>query len=380
MKYLAFGAVLFSILVNCSCRQAGENKNVLAEVDSSKMCCESNIPSRFGNLKKATGDSINNASATRGSNHEGMVWIEGGTFMMGADNNQASPDEYPKHKVSVSGFWMDATEVTNVQFEKFVKATGYVTTAEKDVDWNELKEQVEPGTPKPPDSMLKAASLVFRPVSGKAEVDLRDYSQWWEWKRGANWQHPEGPNSTIKGKENYPVVQVSWDDAVAYCKWANKRLPTEAEWEYASRGGLVNNIYSWGNKPVDAGIPYCNYWQGKFPVKNDMTDQYYMSAPVKSFPPNGYGLYDIAGNVWEWCSDLYRNDYYNQINFPQGIADPTGPVKSYDPEEPFSPKRVTRGGSFLCNESYCTGYRCARRMKSSPDTGLEHLGFRCVSN
>jgi len=378
----AFIFSLASILV--SCNNIKENKNVVAtdadsamQNDSSKMCCEGNIPSRFGNLT-TNADSINNSSATKSNNHEGMVWIEGGTFMMGADNKQASPDEYPKHKVTVGGFWMDVTEVTNAQFAQFVNATNYITTAEKDLDWNEIKKQVEPGTPKPPDSMLKAASLVFKPA--QSEVNLKDPGQWWEWKQGANWKHPEGPGSNIKGKENHPVVHVGWDDAVAYSKWANKRLPTEAEWEYASRGGLKNNIYNWGNENVDAGKPRCNYWQGTFPNKNDMKDGFYKSAPVKSFRPNGYGLYNIAGNVWEWCADWYHNDYYKQVNFPQGIINPKGPGKSFDPEEPYSPKRVTRGGSFLCNESYCSGYRCARRMKSSPDTGLEHLGFRCVSD
>jgi sulfatase modifying factor 1 len=386
MRNLKIAAVFFLILINYSCKNSGESKNILTDekptskIDSSKMCCESKIPSRFGDLKKITSDSTQNNFIKNNSSHAGMVWIKGGTFMMGADNVQASPDEYPKHKVTVTGFWMDVTEVTNDQFEKFVHATGYVTTAEKDVDWNELKKQVRPGTPKPPDSMLMAASLVFHPATGKTEVDLTDFSQWWKWKRGANWRHPQGPESNIKGKGNFPVVQVSWDDAIAFCKWSDKRLPTEAEWEYASRGGLENNIYSWGNEPVEEGRPRCNFWQGNFPVTNELTDKFYGSAPVKSFLPNGYGLYDISGNVWEWCSDWYRNDYYQKVNSSNGILDPKGPDKSYDPAEPFSPKRVTRGGSFLCNENYCSGYRCARRMKSSPDTGLEHLGFRCVNN
>jgi formylglycine-generating enzyme required for sulfatase activity len=307
-----------------------------------------------------------------------MVWITGGSYMMGADNKQAAPDEYPKHKVMISGFWMDETEVTNAQFAEFVKATKYITTAEKDVDWEELKKQIEPGTPKPSADKLKASSLVFKP--SKTEVDLNDFSQWWEWKQGANWKHPEGPKSTIAGKENFPVVHVSWDDAMAYCKWAGKRLPTEAEWEYATRGGKINNIYSWGNELINHSKPSCNFWQGTFPYKNEMSDGFYKSAPVKSFLPNGYGLYDMAGNVWEWCADWYRNDYYKQTNSSNGVSNPKGPNKSFDPDEPFSPKRVTRGGSFLCNESYCSGYRCARRMKSSPDTGLEHLGFRCVKD
>lgn len=306
-----------------------------------------------------------------------MVLIKGGTFMMGGDNSQAGADEYPKHKVQVSGFWMDATEVTNAEFQKFVEATHYVTTAEKKPDWDEMKQTLPPGTPKPPDSMLVAASLVFHQTSGP--VDLRDYSQWWSWVKGADWKHPLGPNSNIKGKEDYPVVQVSWYDAMAYSKWAGKRLPTEAEWEFAARGGLQNEIYPWGNEPINEGRPKANYWGGKFPYYNDDKDGFVGLAPIKSFPANGYGLYDMAGNVWEWCSDWYDPNYYQ--SFGNSVAiNPVGPSKSNDPMDPYTPKRSLRGGSFLCNDSYCSGYRVARRMKSSPDTGLEHTGFRCVKD
>ncbi len=344
------------------------------------ICCETNIPRRFPvaiNINTpGKADSTDRADSAR--SHDGMVWIPGGSFMMGADNNQAAPDEYPKHKVTVDGFWMDATEVTNAQFEKFVKATGYVTTAEQKPDWNELKKQLPPGTPRPADSDLVPASLIF--VSSKYDVSLDDYSQWWQWKKGADWRHPHGPGSNITGKSNYPVVHISWYDAQAYCKWAGKRLPTEAEWEYAARGRLVNNIYPWGNEPVDEGIPKANTWQGKFPVSNTLRDKYYYTSPVKSFKPNGYGLYDMAGNVWEWCQDYYRFDYYRMVSAPGGIKNPKGPDNSYDPDEPYAAKRVIRGGSFLCNESYCSGYRVARRMKSTEDSGMEHLGFRCVAN
>ena len=349
--------------------------------DSSKMCCEGNIPSRFGTKNISAKDTLQNnvnSSGNKTKDHKGMVFIAGGNFMMGADNKQASQDEYPKHKVTVSGFWMDETEVTNAQFAAFVKATGYVTTAEKDVNWDEIKKQVPAGTPKPDPEALKAASLVFKPT--KHRVDLNDFSVWWSWKQGANWKHPQGPQSNIKDKENYPVVHICWDDAVAYCSWAGKRLPTEAEYEFAARGGLQNKLYPWGDEPLSAAKPQCNYWQGDFPVTNDLKDKYYSSAPVKSFNPNGYGLYDIAGNVWEWCSDLYHVDYYKMVVQPDGVINPKGPSKSYDPDEPTAIKRVTRGGSFLCNEAYCSGYRCARRMKSTADTGLEHLGFRCVQD
>jgi formylglycine-generating enzyme required for sulfatase activity len=331
--------------------------------DSLKSCC-SMIPSRF------------NAFGQKVDKHDGMVWIPAGNFMMGGDNEQARKDEYPKHGVKVNGFYMDATEVTNAQFSEFVKATGYITTAEKDINWDEIKSQVPPNTPKPPDSVLKAASLIFVPT--KSEVNLNDYSQWWAWTRGANWRHPNGPNSDIIGKDNFPVTHVSWDDAVAYSKWAGKRLPTEAEWEYAARGGLINNSYSWGKTFDEMGASKCNFWQGNFPYLNLNKDGFMGAAPVKSFAPNGYGLYDVAGNVWEWCADLYNNDYYTQLSKTKLAINPKGPTISYDPDEPLITKRVMRGGSFLCNDSYCSGYRVSARMKSSPDSGMEHLGFRCV--
>jgi sulfatase modifying factor 1 len=226
--------------------------------------------------------------------------------------------------------------------------------------------------------VLVAASLVFKQPKGA--VPLNDYSQWWDWKKGADWKHPHGPGSDIKGKENFPVVHISWFDAVAYTKWAGKRLPTEAEWEWAARGGRQGNVYPWGNEPVDEGKPKANTWQGDFPNTNTVKDKFFYAAPTRSFAANGYGLYDMAGNVWEWCADYYRNDYYKTTTRIGGIADPKGPADSYDPAEPYTKKRVIRGGSFLCNDSYCSGYRVARRMKSTEDSGMEHLGFRCVAD
>ncbi|RXK83950.1 formylglycine-generating enzyme family protein [Filimonas effusa] len=318
----------------------------------------------------------NTSTHNNAPTHPGMVWIEGGSFSMGGDNNQAADDEYPKHKVTVDGFWMDITEVTNARFQAFINATGYITTAERKPDWKELKKQLPPGTPEPDSFLLVPASLVF--VAPPAEVPLNDYSQWWQWKTGANWRHPHGPGSTIEGKENYPVVHISWYDAQAYCKWAGKRLPTEAEWEWAARGKLTGNIYPWGNEPVEQGKPKANSWQGHFPDQNKVLDQYYYTAPVGSYDPNGYGLYDMAGNVWEWCADYYDSRYYQSVTKPGGVLNPTGPVKACDPNEPLASKRVIRGGSFLCNDGYCSGYRVARRMKTSEDSGMEHLGFRCV--
>lgn len=352
-----------------SCNNTNESNNAKTGSDSSSVHTCMAVPQRF-----ASGDS-NNVKASGDTSLDGMVLIPAGVFEMGGDNEQASADEYPKHKVSVDSFYMDITEVTNAQFQKFVDATGYVTTAERKPDWEELKKSVPPGTPKPPDSVLVAASLVFQPSNGP--VDLNNYSQWWNWVAGADWKHPEGPGSTIKGKENFPVVHVSWDDAMAYCKWSGKRLPTEAEWEYAARGGLINNIYPWGNEHVNSGAPKANSWEGKFPYLNEQKDGFIKYAPVKTFNCNRYGLFDMAGNVWEWCSDWYDYNYYQSLE-NRTTNNPKGPTKSYDPDDPYTPKRSLRGGSFLCNDSYCSGYRVARRMKSSPDTGLEHTGFRCV--
>ena len=348
-----------------------------AKVEKEKLpaCCQKKLPSRFAT--KAVSYSMASSVLQSNVSREGMVWIEGGEYLMGSSNNEGRPDEYPQHKVKVDGFWMDETEVTNAQFQKFVDETRYITTAGKAPVWEEMRKQLPPGTPKPPDSALVAASLVFTPP-GQA-VKLNDASQWWSWTAGADWRHPEGPNSSIEGKENYPVVHISWDDASAYAKWAGKRLPTEAEWEFAARGRLVNQPFSWGSEGIESGKAKANTWQGHFPDLNTAKDGFKGLAPVKSFAPNGYGLYDMAGNVWEWCSDWYRPDQYEQLK-GRTTVNPKGPLSGYDPDEPTVPKRVIRGGSFLCHGSYCSSYRVSARMKTSPDTGLENTGFRCVAD
>ena len=307
---------------------------------------------------------------------EGMVRIPAGDFIMGSNDVQARRDESPPHRVHVDAFWMDQTEVTNAQFKAFVDATGYVTTAEQSPNWDELKKDLPPDTPKPHDSLLQAASLVFVPTKGP--VDLNQYNQWWAWQPSANWRHPNGPLSTIEGKENHPVVHISWFDAQAYASWAGKRLPTEAEWEWAASGGKVQ-IYPWGNEPILEGNPKTNAWEGAFPYQNDLRDQFFYTAPVAAFEPNSFGLFDMAGNVWEWCSDWYDFNYYQRVA-DQTIKNPQGPEKAYDPYQPYIQQKVMRGGSFLCNDTYCSGYRVASRMKSSPDTGLQHTGFRLVKS
>jgi formylglycine-generating enzyme required for sulfatase activity len=317
-------------------------------------------------------------AALLGSGHAppGMVWVPGGEFTMGTDSDLGWADEKPAHRVRVTGFWMDQTDVTNAQFRAFVEATGYVTTAEKPVDAAEILKQSPPGTPPPPPEKLVPGSLVFTPTKGP--VPLKDFSRWWKWTPGACWRHPEGPGSSIAGKDDHPVVHVSWFDAVAYAKWAGKRLPTEAEWEFAARGGLDNKPYVWGDdKPTDSNLR-ANLWQGQFPYHNSAADGYAGTSPVKAFAPNGYGLYDMSGNVWQWCSDWYQIDLYRHRAGQGAVDNPTGPKKSFDPRQPYTPLRTQKGGSFLCNDAYCTRYRPSARHGCTPDTGMSHIGFRCV--
>ncbi|MGN6509174.1 MAG: formylglycine-generating enzyme family protein [Chitinophaga sp.] len=309
---------------------------------------------------------------------QGMHWVSAGHFKMGGVGRKARKDEFPAHQVQLSGFWIDATEVTNAQFREFVKATGYVTTAEQKPEWEQLKAQVPPGTPKPDDALLVAGALVFTPTPGPVKLD--DWSQWWRYVPGADWRHPVGPAQDISQNPEYddhPVVQVSWYDAVAYCEWAGKRLPTEAEWEYACRGGLSEKEYAWGDELNTGGRFMANLWQGSFPYDNKVLDGYYATSPVGSFPPNGYGLSDMIGNVWEWTADWYRHDTYTG-DAETKCVNPSGAKESFDPGDPYVPKKVVRGGSFLCDESYCSSYRPSARMRTDAYTGENHTGFRCV--
>lgn len=324
-------------------------------------CCCSNLPKRFD---------------TSTITPEGMVFIPGGEFTMGSDTPESRRDEKPPHPVKVDSFWMDETLVTNRQFKAFVDATGYVTTAERAPLLEEIMSQVPPGTPPPPPEALVPASLVFKP--SQKPISLHNSFAWWDWKPGADWKHPQGPGSSLDGKEDHPVVQVSWYDANAYARWAGKRLPTEAEWEYAARGGKNNTLYVWGNEEFSEENPQANIWQGEFPYKSSKSGGYFGTTAAKTYKPNPYGLYDMAGNVWQWCLDLYNVNYY-QEEAKSGLSiNPQGPKSSFDPDEPFATKHVHRGGSFLCHHSYCKGYRISARMKTCPDTSLNHLGFRCV--
>lgn len=283
---------------------------------------------------------------------------------------QPMPDALPIHRVSVPGFWMDATEVTNAEFARFVGATGYVTVAERPLDPRDF-----PGVPA---SALVPGSAVFTPTDGP--VPLNDVTAWWRYVPGASWRHPEGPGSSIAGRENHPVVHVAYADAEAYARWAGKRLPTEAEWEFAARGGLAGQPYVWGRTLKPGGHWQANLWQGPFPFSNQVEDGYRTTAPVATFPANGFGLHDMSGNVWEWCSDWYRADTYASRATGAVVVNPRGPAQSHDPSEPGTQKRVQRGGSFLCTDQYCSAYAVGARGRGEISSSSNHVGFRCVQD
>jgi sulfatase modifying factor 1 len=320
------------------------------------------------------------APAPPGPAPEGMVWIPGGEFSMGCDDPRrlphggpdGMPDARPIHRISVDPFWMDRVEVTNRQYAAFVEATGYVTVAEHTPTAAEF-----PGAP--PEKLV-AGSVVFTPP--REQVPLNDHYLWWDYVKGANWKHPEGPESSTRGREDYPVTHIAYPDAEAYAKWAGKRLPTEAEWEFAARGGVAGKAYSWGDEFRPGGRWMANTFQGRFPGKDTGADGFAGVAPVAQFPANGYGLFDMAGNVWEWCSDWYRPDIYAECAAAElkgaVVRNPQGPSSSFDPSEPRERKRVHRGGSFLCTEEYCTRYMIGTRGKGEISSASNHLGFRCV--
>lgn len=366
MRY-AFSVIVISLLIGCQQDKTRPHSTSQTKASSTLTGHDQLIEKYLNEINSVAVDS------TSARDYDYMTLIPGATFAMGGDNEQALPDELPKHEVSVDSFWMDRTEVTNKDFLAFTEATGYLTIAERELDPEELLSQLPPGSTLPDDFDRSPLSLVFSKV---LKGQMANPSTWWKPVRNANWRQPQGPASSIEGKDYYPAVHIAWYDAMAYCKWRGKRLPTEAEWEFAARGRRNKQIHHWGNDNIspDRG----NYWQGEFPYTNQTKDGHEGPAPVMSFMPNTYSLYDTAGNVWEWCQDWYKYDHYQERASEDLINNPKGPITSFDPLEPSVPKKVMRGGSFLCNESYCSGYRVAARMKSSPDTGLEHTGCRCA--
>jgi len=320
-----------------------------------------------------------NSAEPHGPSPTGMAWIPGGEFSMGCSASceslcsspGVSHDAQPIHRVYVDGFWIDRTEVTNAQFAEFVAATGYKTVAELRPTSAEFPDA-------PPESLV-AGSVVFSPTS--AQVLLDNYLQWWRYVPGANYRHPTGPDSDIRARESFPVVHICYEDARAYAEWAGKRLPTEAEWEFAARGGLSGRLYPWGDDLHPDGKFAANLYQGQFPLQGGDTgaDGFVGIAPTAQFPANGYGLFDMSGNVWEWTADWYRPDHYQMLAAEGGVPrNPTGPASSWDPDEPGAKKRVQRGGSFVCTDQYCTRYIVGTRGKGEIRSGTNHLGFRCV--
>ncbi|MBS1597718.1 MAG: formylglycine-generating enzyme family protein [Bacteroidetes bacterium] len=377
--------VVLLCFTGVACHDANQQENskdvFQAKVDGAVSCTSIGLYPADSILYMQGGGSeykssvINNIKSA--ANIEGMVWIPGGEFSMGGVNptgmqdggKEAMDDARPVHRVFVNGYYMDEHEVTNAEYAAFVKATGYITVAEQ-----KLSKKEFPGVP---EADLVAGSVVFTPVATK---DLSDHLQWWSFVHGADWKHPLGPTSNIVGKDNFPVVHVAWEDAAAYAKWAGKRLPTEAEWEFAARGGKAGNLYTWGNQFKPDGKWMANIFEGTFPANDEGRDGYIGIAPIKKFPPNDYGLYDMAGNVWEWCYDWYRPDYYEELS-KEGVAkNPKGPESSFDPMAPTEKKRIQRGGSFLCTDQYCTRYMVGTRGKGEIRSASNHVGFRCVKD
>ena len=374
--------IFIFIISACKNGNANDKSENNDNENSQKSCCQ-NLRTKhvfeeiqFTNSNNILNDSLLNILPDSSMK---MAYIPEGIYNMGSSNpNMSLKRELPQHRVKVNAFYMDIHEVTNAQFSAFVAATNYKTIAEREIDWEIIKKQLPLNTVKPDSDVLQPGSMVF--FANKDIYNLIDISQWWRWTIGANWKHPNGPESSIQGKAQDPVVHICYHDALAYAKWCGKRLPTEAEWEWAARGGLKNKIYPWGNLSVEKGIPKCNYWTGIFPTQNTKEDGFDGVAPVMQYEPNGYGLYDMAGNVWEICEDWYDENYYSSLNLSETQDNPKGPEIWNYPMEPMDPKRVIRGGSFLCNDSYCSSYRVSARMPYSQETGMSHTGFRCVKD
>lgn len=365
VRHLSSSLLLFALVASCQDGEAREGGGVPADADSGDP-----LGMRGGDPVPADqwpemAEPVSREPVADAPSTKGMIWVPAGEAQLGSQ--RGDPDA-PLHTVRISGFWIDAAEVSNKEFQKFVDATGYVTIAEQTP-----KAEDFPTVPK---DKLVPGSLVFTPPP--TAVDLRDFWTWWTYVPGASWRQPEGPGSTILGREDHPVVHVSWHDAQAYAKWAKKRLPTEMEWEFAARGGLDQKTYVWGDEQKVSGRWPANIWQGDFPQRNSQEDGFLTTAPIRAFPPNTLGLYGMSGNVWEWCADWYHPRGYGDPS--KAAVDPCGPKVSFDPDEPGAGKRVQRGGSFLCSDVYCLGYLPGTRMKSTPDTSLCHTGFRCVVN
>ncbi len=368
MKQIVYYCIMFPLFVLVSCANNKEAEKRTGEL----------IECAAGNDMTGFLPTFENNAAKPDTVPQGMVWIPGGTFSMGtAEANESlcevkgiTADATPVHRVYVDAFLMDEHEVTNAEFAAFVNATGYKTVAEQ----VPTKEEF----PDAPADMLVAGSVVFSPPANA--VNLNDYMLWWQFVKAADWKHPQGAGSNIEGKENYPVVHIAWEDAMAYAKWAGKRLPTEAEWEFAARGGFCGKRFAWGEEFNPSGKAMANTFQGNFPNNDFAKDGFKGIAPVKQFAKNGYGLYDMAGNVWEWCADWYHHDYYKSLPANKVIKNPIGPTESFDPNEPGMKKKVHRGGSFLCTDQYCSRYVMGTRGKGEWRTGTNHLGFRCVKD
>ena len=304
--------------------------------------------------------------------HPGMVWVPGGTFTMGSEKHY--PEEAPAHQVTVSGFWMDQYQVTNRDFERFVSATKYVTVAERTPN-----PKLYPGAPL---DVLVPGSIMFR--KAKTKVNLNNYFNWWQFVPGINWRKPQGSGTSARKLRKHPVVHLAYEDVAAYAQWAGKAIPTEAQWEFAARGGLEQAAYVWGDEFAPDGAMMANTWQGEFPWQNLKSDGFELTAPVGSYPPNGYGLYEMAGNVWEWTQDWFRSQHDKPTKSCCTPVNPRGATveESVDPNQLESPipRKVTKGGSFLCAPNYCLRYRPAARSPQTIDTSTCHIGFRCVVN